>query len=375
MNPEALRKPWTLTGNVDAERAITADLQRITEQVRAVCGDSLSALILVGSYARGEGAVQKHKRGWVGHNDFDLVCVMKTNFVRRLHLPLRKLAELLREQVHVDVDLWPISQTDLANAPQTLFWLDVAMGGGRVLFGDRTVLDVLKGRSSRQLAMDECARLLANRATGLALSRLGGTWAQPEIMLRHMHKAVLACGDARLLAVHRYAATLAERSENLRKLCAEHPTLHQLPALYEQAIAYRSAPNDWKPAGGIAASSGMAVSDWYTQTGALVSKWHLSFESWRVGVQPEPAQYARFQRPLYGHSQDLRGVRSVIHSLKTSVRTKTLHWAHPREQLARASVAIAYAPTEQLALLCKETLFCETNTSLQALERLVHLGG
>ncbi len=348
---------------------MTDDLRVITEKVLAVLGDSLAALVLVGSYARGEGAVQRHGSRWVGHNDFDLVCVMKDKFVRRYHDTLRKIAAECKEQVLVDVDLWPISRSDLATAPQTLFWLDVSMGGARVLHGESTVLDPLRGRSSRDISMDECARLLANRASGLALSRLGGTWSSPDICARHMHKAVLACGDARLLSVHRYASTLGDRSSTLATICSEHPTLHQLPSLYQDAIAYRSAPGDWKP------TEHRTVSEWYTETQALVSKWHLQFEEWRVGVAPDPIAYARFSQPIYSQSADVQRLRSVVHSLKCAVQTGSLRWIHPREQLARASVAIAYAPTERLAELCNETLFCEQSSSLQALERLVHHGG
>jgi predicted nucleotidyltransferase len=365
---------WTSDGDPIAERRVREDLDWITREARAALGSSLVALVLVGSYARGEGGVQSSPEGVRAFNDYDLVCVLEARAMLGAKPVLHALSERGEARCGVAVDLWPMTRAGIARAQASLFWLDVALGGARVLAGDASVLDPVRALTARDVSMDEAGRLLANRAAGLALSRLGGRWAEPLVVARHAHKAVLACGDALLLATRTYAPTLAARGEALERLCAGLAGYEALPALYRDAIAFRKDPSRWAP------FDGEPVSKWNTRVRSLVSLWHLRFERWRVGAPTDPMAYAAWRAALYPQSEDVHGARALAAGAVASLRRggRVDPWfavKHPREQLARAVVAIAYCDDEDLDSACKSTVGTQADRALAPLEQLVQRGG
>jgi predicted nucleotidyltransferase len=384
---------WTVRGERPAEERVREDVAQITEAVRASMGDRLVALVLVGSYARGEGGVVQSPKGPRAFNDYDLLCVLDARPTAGQRAALRSLGALLEERREVSVDLWPITRADIARAQKTLFWLDVAMGGARVLYGDERVLDPVRAMGERDVPLDEAGRLLANRAAGLALSRLalrgqrarpaseraanastGSRWAEPLVVSRHTHKAVLACGDALLLATRRYASALQRRSDELSRMCAGDAALGALAALYREAMAFRLDPTRWRP------PHGQSVSEWNSAVLALVSNWHLRFERWRVGTPESAVEYARWRGPLYPHSGDVLRPSAMVVGVLSAWRRRAMvaPWRlrmHPREQLARAVVAIAYAPESALDAACSETLGVGVDDALAPLEQLVQSAG
>lgn len=385
---------WTVLGEQQAEDRVREDVAQIMETVTAAMGSRLVALVLVGSYARGEGGVVQTDRGPRAFNDYDWLCVFDARPTAAERSALRALGTLLEERRGVSVDLWPITREQIARAPKTLFWLDVAMGGGRVLYGDASVLDPVRAIRQRDVSLDEAGRLLANRAAGIALSRLAlradkrqppmsalavhaqgsSRWAEPMVVLRHTHKAVLACGDALLLATRRYASTLGERSAELARICAGDTVLGPMVALYREAMAFRLDPLRWRPA------HGQSVSDWNTEVLALVSNWHLRFEHWRVGTPESALQFTHWRRTLYPNSVDVTRTSAVLVGLVSAWRRRArpASWLlsmHPREQLARAAVGIAYASESELDSVCRSTLGVAVDQALGALEQLVQSAG
>ncbi|MFO0559613.1 MAG: nucleotidyltransferase domain-containing protein [Polyangiales bacterium] len=385
---------WTVTGEPQAEDRVREDVAQITEAVTAALGDRLVALVLVGSYARGEGGVVLSDRGPRAFNDYDWLCVFDARPTAGERSALRALGALLEERRGVSVDLWPITRAQIAGAQKTLFWLDIAMGGARVLYGDASVLDPVRAMRERDVSLDEAGRLLANRAAGVALSRLAlraeqrqppmsesalsahgaSRWAEPLVLLRHTHKAVLACGDALLLATRRYASTLRERSAELERMCAGDAALGRLPASYREAMAFRVDALRWRPA------HGQSVSEWNTEVLALVSIWHLRFERWRAGTPESAVEYARWRPALYPSSADAQRPSAMIAGALSAWRRRAIvaPWRlrmHPREQLARAVVGVAYAPESALDAVCWSTLGVGEHRALEPLEQLVQSAG
>lgn len=381
----AAARRWTASGDALAEERVQDDVAHITESVVASMGSALVALVLVGSYARGEGGVVQSAHGPRAFNDFDLLCVLDGSPTAAQRSALRSLGAALEERRGVAVDLWPTTREGIAHAQRTLFWLDVAMGGARVLYGDERALDPVRSIRERDVSLDEAARLLANRAAGVALSRLATSprnrhgeiarrWAEPAVVARHAHKAVLACGDALLLATRRYANTLQQRLAHLTAMCAGDDTLGELPSRYREALAFRLDATGWAP------PRGQSVSDWNTDTLALVSKWHLRFERWRVGVANDALAYTQWRRSLYASSRDVqRSVAALTGALSVLRRGAMIApWRlrmHPREQLARAAVGIAYAPESELEYVCHSTLGVGVDDALVSLEQLVQSAG
>ena len=305
----------TISGDARAEARIAHDLQEIARAV-------------------------EHELG--PYNDYDLVAVVRGP-ARPLGARLARVAEAQSAARGVDVDLWPLAEHDLGRVPRTLFWLDAGRGGVRVVGGDARLLDRLTRHAPRDIPVEELGRLLANRAVGLALTNLEREPDRDLRRARHGHKAVLACGDARLLAAHRYPATVAARAVELEGLVAAPGIGPELVVAYHDAARFRARPDLWRPAS-------ESLPHWYERILALVRDRHLGFEAWRVGAPREPLAAARWTGRFYPELPDVRPGGSAVSALRAAVRERVPLWpwvGHPRERLARAAIALAYAPDDR----------------------------
>jgi hypothetical protein len=340
MNLEARSQAWTLTAEPAAERQIRLDLERIGDALHAELGDNLRALLLVGGYARNEGSVVEREGVLGPYNDYDFVAVVR-RVPRGLHAQLSEFGQRWSERVGVDVDVWPIQQGHLARVPPTLFWLDAVLGGVRTVLGDGSVAQSLPPHTPRRLPLEECARLLSNRAVGLALSNLEHSDRDMR-RARHVHKAVLACGDVRLAAADRYRPTLGERQVELERLAGAPGIGADLVEAYRDAVAFRSRPDRWQPPGDPEA--------WYRASLERIQGWHLGYERWRVGSPEQPERFARWDGRIYPRLPDVTPVRALASAVRAAAAGATpwRPWVgHPRERLARAAVALAYGPEDR----------------------------
>jgi|LNFM01.1.fsa_nt_gb hypothetical protein len=360
--------PWTEDRAAAAEARVQSDLEFVCDVVRSALGPRMVALVLVGSYARGEGGASMC--GEVrAFNDYDLVVLVRAGSLASVRGSLEALSSVCEARCGVSVDLWPVALETLARLPRTLFWFDVAQGGAKVLFGPSDVLAAVGTRHGECPPIEEAARLLANRAAGIALSRLGGRWGASAIRARHAHKAVLAVGDALLLGSRKYRIGLAERSALVRTLCFGTEAYGDLPDMYDDALAFRRGPERWLE------SHGPDVSEWNDRVVARVSEWHLRFERWRLGPIDSPLEYGARTSGIYRDSEELRGPRAALSAVLWGLRERRASSAHPRELLARAAVAIAYTDRPSLDRACLRTLGVGLRDALPALERLVQRGG
>jgi hypothetical protein len=328
----------TTSGLPRAEARIAEDIATITRAVEARLGDRLSALLLVGGYARGEGSVVERDGTLGPYNDYDLVFVAGRGSISRLHAPLVALGHDLSKSLGVDVDFWPVARAKLASLAPTLFWLDVKLGAVEVLAGDEGVLDDLPNLSARDVPLAEAARLLSNRAVGLALSNLEAEDRDLR-RARHGHKAVLACGDALLLAADLYRPTIAARAKELARLEHAPAVRDAFAELYADAATFRARPDVWSP------PRTETLESWYARVVRHVADVHLAFEARRVGAPASPAGYAVSKSPLFRGAPDVS--RLPISALRAAFRGRAplTPWiGHPRERLARVAVALAYQP-------------------------------
>jgi hypothetical protein len=250
-----------------------------------------------------------------------------------------------------------------------------------VLLGDLHVLDGARSVHARRVPLSEAARLLANRATGLALSSLSLRPGADDASVRHVHKAVLAVGDARLLAANRYQPTVRERLAELERLRGAPGVGDELAALYATAKSFRERPDLFR------IPDGEAPARWYARHVERIGRWHLEIEHARVGTPVDAASYAGSRERLFADLPDVAGVRAVASSLRAAFKLSLplSPWVgHPRERLARASVALAYgassaSPAEARAAAARLlglTAAKPTDQELRlALLRLVPLGG
>lgn len=308
--------------------------ERVVERIPGIVG-----VMLVGSFARDEGGFVERQGRLVPYNDLDLVAVVEGN-PRRLREPLARLGHELSAEVGVDVDLWPVARSVLEQPPKTLFWLDVALGGGRMLWGPSGL--VPRGRVAlREVPLEEAGRLLANRATGLALSRLTGASEDPLRFRRHIHKSVLAAGDALLLERRLYAPNVAARAQKLAELAALDPRLELTSVAYADAAAFRLRPDLWQ--------APKHETAWRELRIALVRNHHLAFEARRLELAPTLLSVVDGERPMFQLSDAHPLSRARSTALQALVGTSHPDWLHPRERMARASIALAYDPDAELA--------------------------
>ncbi len=328
-------KSRTLCGDGDAEARIAGDLRRIGRALEDTLGGDLRALLLVGGYARHEGSAVERDGELGPYNDYDFIAVVGRpgNIAARL----REFSREWSARVGVDVDLWPLERNGLGSVPTTLFWLDIALGGVELVVGDSSVLNELRAIESRQVPLDEVGRLLANRAVGIALSNLEAIDRDLR-RIRHGHKAVLACGDARLFAAGCYRPNLAARLQELERLAPTPAIGIDLVAAYRDAVAFRVRPDLWRPKTG-------TVAAWYEDIRARVGRWHLAFECWRTGCPDDPERFARWTGRLYERLPDVRRGAAALSAVRAHVQGVAPllpYHGHVRERLARVAVALAY---------------------------------
>ena len=331
---------YTLCGDVEVERRIEDDVATINRALVEELGAGLCGLLLVGGYARGEGSVVERSGRLSPYNDYDLIAVVErgsTGLRRRL----ASFAETWTRKLAISVDIWPIVLSALPRVPPTLFWLDVSLGGVKIVGGDPGILKRIKAWVPRQIALEEMGRLLANRAVGLALSRLQEDNRDFQIA-RHGHKAVIACGDARLLAADRYAGSLAERLEELERLRGAPSIGDELVAAYRDAVDFRRRPDQWR--------APEPLPEWFRKRREQVATWHLTFEAWRVQSPPSADVFAMWPGRLFPRLADVRTGGSAAAALRAAAEGSAplKPWfGHPRERLARAAAALAYGSGDQ----------------------------
>jgi hypothetical protein len=325
----------TLGGDESAEARVAGDLAQLVVMTRGLLGDALEALLLMGSFARGEGGLIAHAGQLSPYNDYDLVAIVRGP-PRRFRELLTALSWVCSRSMGVEVDLHPMSIEEVDRVPRTLFWLDVSLGGVEVLHGDATIAARLRRHAPRAIPLDECGRLLANRAMGIALSNLERD-DRDHRRARHLHKAVLACGDSYLLAADRYAPTLAARLQALEQLEGSPHVGAPLVAAYRDALAFRGRPDHWRPREPLDA--------WSRRLRAQIARWHLRFEAFRAGTPEAPLAFACSPGALYRELPDVGVGRSALSSLRGALRgaLPLFPWVgHVRERLARVAVALAY---------------------------------
>jgi hypothetical protein len=371
-----MARAFTSCGDPATEARISADLDAVAAEVAAELRGAFVALLLLGGYARGEGGLVAHDGILAPYNDFDLMAVVRTR-AASVHKRLAAIGRRWSARLGIDVDIWPIGEGELGGAPRTLLWLDVALGGARVLLGPTDVLNRVPRIGVRQVPLDEAGRLLANRATGLALSNLESEdrdWR----LARHGHKAVLACGDARLLAAARYAPTLADRVASLERLQGAPYVDPALVDAFADAVRFRARPDLWRPATGDGDTR-----TWYRAMRGRIARWHLDFEHWRVGAPREPAALASWPGRCFPALPDVGRTGAVLAAVRAFVRGDAPllpYVGHPRERLARVSVALAYGIDDPACVRTAERLMglpegASPETLHARLGRLVARGG
>ena len=215
---------YSVKGSPAFDARIDADMRRITDAVYA-SGFSRhwKALVLTGSYGRGEGSLMIGPNGEeLPFTDYNLV-VVTNSLDPLLKHALRKLEKELSEELGLPVDLRPYLAATLPKCEFSLLNCEIKYGH-RVLRGNPTILNAMPAYAHDAIPLSEGARLLMNR--GKLLLDIKRRLAQPEPLtqeervrfLKFLFKADLAFGDCALLLRGAYDRSCTVRRTRLPEI-------------------------------------------------------------------------------------------------------------------------------------------------------------
>jgi hypothetical protein len=205
---------------VAAEAVVRAHLDRVLQSIAQRVGP-VEAVVLTGSFGRGEGGVYRDEAGrYLPVNDYDLTVVD----ARNLSAPLAGLGEELARELDIDfVDLsWSDGRWE--QWPLTIANYDLKYGS-QVIAGNPAILDRLPAYASADLPPEEIVRLLLNRTAGLLIGLRGEFLAgrpptdrERRFLTNQIAKALMALGDWHLFQWRGYDSSYARRRQRFASL-------------------------------------------------------------------------------------------------------------------------------------------------------------
>lgn len=222
------------TSDPDAVAKVNSDLAQIVSAIRARC--PATAVLLTGSFGRGEGAVWKDPdRGWLAVNDYDIVIVDGSAPHDWIPEAERELAATLGTD-GVDLAVWnEIPIPDPAAVP--LFFYDFRYGT-RTLLGESKYLDAMPQFSPACIPVREGLQLLLNRLAGLHLGLARGECEESPSSLRYLQnqitKAGAAIADSFLIAWGDYTSRVTDK---ITRFCESYRAARVSPDLAEIALS------------------------------------------------------------------------------------------------------------------------------------------
>lgn len=242
---------YTVYGSQEFEDAIEKWMHLIASRAIHAAGvNNISAIILGGGYGRGEGGVMRCNDGTLRlYNDFDFFVITENcSFFsrRRINATLKALGLELSKQVGIDVDFSPVkNRGELPHLGFTMMWQELK-AGHHVIYGNENILDLVPDFDLNQLPLEELAKLMLNRGTGLILAgerlRTGNLSNEDiDFVTRNIWKAVMACGDSFLALNHNFSSSYRQRAE-LMKYYEMQPQISDFFELYQTSIDFKLRP-------------------------------------------------------------------------------------------------------------------------------------
>lgn len=227
-------RTWTRGGLAAHESYVDADIASAKATLAAHA--PASAVIVVGSFGRGEGAVVTSGNEPRVLNDYDFV-VVGPDAVETASLG-RPLARQLRTDF-CDVLAF--------NTPSSLLPSQLSFDvryGGRVVAGDARALDRMARFAPADIPVRDAALLLLNRVAGVMLVPLPEQQqAKPgQFAVNQVAKALAAAGDAVLIAIGDYSTSSATRARRFRALAPAVDVPGEIADRIERAYGYRLDP-------------------------------------------------------------------------------------------------------------------------------------
>lgn len=234
---------YTFSADQKAESLLAQAISGIRQDIASMKHSSeILSVALGGSYGRGEGGVTVDGNLYNNIDFFVVPC--KT--CRHLDFIKDEMDEIrLKWQaiLSIDVNFYFLPSEACLHANARLLPIQELRAGHEVVFGSSSVFSSIPRIPWDQLPWREGFRLLLNAGTGILLCRekeLKHEESEKDrFLIRHaFNKAALGCGDALLIARHKYSRTGLERLQALRTLSIPD----ELYRRYEAALQERFSP-------------------------------------------------------------------------------------------------------------------------------------
>jgi len=202
-------------------------MNKISAFIQDKLGAGLAALVLAGSFGRGEGSVLQHDGGRVEPiNDYDFCIVLKAQ------VPMPPWSELAMWEKECSrltgmrwIDFSVISKDRLSRLLLTQANYDLKFGG-QVVTGCEDILDSIPDYRAESIPLKEAQTLLTTRFWCFIGTEPNRILSEPDsltgeelrFVLQQLSKALIASGDSLLMLGGKYCVKYAEKARRIADL-------------------------------------------------------------------------------------------------------------------------------------------------------------
>ncbi len=211
----------------EVEPVLNLDLAAAREAVARRFNGEMAALVLGGSFGRGEGCLWFQNGRWVPGNDLNFFLISQSRLDPKELDRLRQ--EILERTLVRSIDLVPLVKSSLPALPPTVVNIDLK-AGHRTVAGDPAVIDLLPPYEPGAIPRREAEKILRKR-----LATLLEAYPQGDNLYRSYYlsaRAIFAGVDALLIRHRAYASSYRQKAERFQGLIRDE----HLQALVECAL-------------------------------------------------------------------------------------------------------------------------------------------
>lgn len=251
---------------------------------------TIKAIILAGSFGRGEGGIVIDGKNIKLVNDFDINILVK--FSKYIKINLLKNTRSLEYLSSTLANKVKIKQVDLSVSHQAKFYFKLPtivenyeyLNGHKILFGDIEIRDIIKKIKAEDIPLDDGTKFFLTRGSGLLIAAIYFfkkdriDIKDRENFLIEANKAILAMGDSFLILKHKYHYSYEKRLEIIKRVdFTEAPNGDEIKELYRLALEWKLRPNfNW-------ASDKIEIQKWFYLK-QLFYEFFIWFESKRLNM-------------------------------------------------------------------------------------------
>jgi predicted nucleotidyltransferase len=194
----------------ETEQVVHEDLGHLVETIAT---DRVRAILLAGSYGRGEGGLNVVEGTTKPANDYDVVVIAEE--ATELEVETQTLVSTLEVPT---LDLEVVSSSEIAAMEPSMFHYDLRYGS-TILYGDNSIYEEMPEFNPTDVTAEDGYRLVTNRMAGL----LGGLVNRhdEEYVETQRRKLRLSWFDALLLGVGRYECSYEKKRDVAHSLLAD----------------------------------------------------------------------------------------------------------------------------------------------------------